>query len=457
MRIYRKKMGKDGTLSPTYYVQVIIDGKRIRRSTGQTDESKAKTWARRYVSKLRGQSSAKGLVENFRDLLTGGKPIKLGGAFALYAEKPRKSPMGEKQEKSKEGYWQDFVAFIGEKYPQAKNLAQVTRPMAEAYINQIRTNGRFVREATFKQKFKGKERDVTAKNRSVRLSPRTCNVIQTTLQSVFEALREDAGLLETPFAKIPKQKNDYQSREAFTKKELDLIAKKADTFLYPIFLIGLNTGLREGDICTLKWKEVDFKGNWIRRVMRKTGRKVKIPILPGLRIYLKRLRQERGHGIYALPRQAWMYRGNPDGISYRVKALLDELGIRHTRKVPGRSRLQTTKDVHSLRHTFCYIAAVAGIPLPIVQSIVGHVDPKITELYADHITDRDKEKLLQDLPDYLGLNENPKPEVLDREPEPDGIDEILELLETANVNNWQLVIRDTMDSLRKMKKISQET
>lgn len=101
------------------------------------------------------------------------------------------------------------------------------------------------------------------------LSPRTCNVFHNTLKEMFQLLTEDAGLIENPFGAIPKLNNEYQQREPFTEEELKLIAeqKKANEFIYPIFAIGISKALREGDIYTLKWSEVDFSRNLITRLI----------------------------------------------------------------------------------------------------------------------------------------------------------------------------------------------
>ena len=87
-----------------------------------------------------------------------------------------------------------------------------------------------------------------------------------------------------------------------------------------------------------------------------------------------------------LPEHWEIYKRGADGISWRVKAFLESeaVEIKTTKKVGGRSRKASVKDVHSLRHTFIYNALVSGVPLPIVQSVVGHVSPEMTRLYMDH-------------------------------------------------------------------------
>lgn len=55
------------------------------------------------------------------------------------------------------------------------------------------------------------------------------------------------------------------------------------------------------------------------------------------------------------------------------------------------------KDLHSCRHTFCYYAGLAGIPLAVVQSIVGHMTPAMTEHYSVHASMEDKRRGMERL------------------------------------------------------------
>lgn len=444
MKIYRKRM-PNGEFSPTFYVRVTVAGKLVHRSTGCTEERAARAAAKKLIDKLRQQSSAKGLVENFRELLAGGEPITFEQAFKKFEDKPKRKPIGAKQLAEKESYWEDFKKFIADKYPAVKKLSQVDVPMAQAYISHIRAHGRYDISIGYSQRRKGKKRPISYQNPSKQLSNRTCNVIHGTLQQVFEVLSHDAGLLENPFKAIPKLANEHESRDAFTPEELKLIGERADPFLYGIFCVGINTGLREGDICTLRWEEVDLASGWVARKMLKTGNTVRIPILPGLRTFLSGLPQA---GEYVLPEQAQMYLTNSDGISYRVKKFLDrkDVNIANTRNVPGRKRAVTTKDVHSLRHTFCYLAAIHNVPLPVVQSIVGHVDPKITQMYTDHVQDAVKKERLAAMPDYLGLSAG-EAEPVEQTPTLTRDEQISGILRSADEKNWRSAIQTALAML----------
>ena len=92
-----------------------------------------------------------------------------------------------------------------------------------------------------------------------------------------------------------------------------------------------------------------------------------------------------------------MYLTNSTGVSYRIKQFLEGLGIQTTRKPEDRTRAVSVKDLHSCRHTFCYYAGLAGIPLAVVQSIVGHMTPAMTEHYSAHASMEDKRRGMERL------------------------------------------------------------
>lgn len=350
------------------------------------------------VSELKAQKSVKALVENFRNELAGGDKIALEDAFDLAAEKPTSKSSGEKHAKAKRSRFADFVAFMKKIYPDVKFLNQVTVSHAEKYINYIRKNGKFVKKVEFKTS-QGNIASYNTKN--TQLSPATLNRYHEEIQWVFDVLSRDASIQENPFASIRSVIESSEPREAFSSEELEKILSSAPPFIYAVFVVGFFTALREGDISTLLWSDVLWEHGIIRRKLLKTGVTVEIPIMPPLMNFLQQ--QIGKHEEYVLPDHATMYLDNPDGITYRVKNFLEGIGIKTTKKVAGRGRAVSIKDVHSLRHTFCYFAGVAGIPLVVVQSIVGHMTPEMTSHYTAHADRKTKIEKLSGLPCFSNL------------------------------------------------------
>ena len=101
----------------------------------------------------------------------------------------------------------------------------------------------------------------------------------------------------------------------------------------------------------------------ITRETRKTGARVEIPIMPPLAELLRDNLALVSNSEYIFPEHAEMYLKNRTGVSYRVNKFLESVGIERTRVPKGRSRAISVKDLHSCRHTFCYLAGVNNIPI----------------------------------------------------------------------------------------------
>ena len=300
--------------------------------------------------------------------------IPLKEAFAKAQTKPGRCASEEK-EKIKKGYWNDFLAWMRKFNPLVRHVSDVTPVMAENYIAYIRKYGRFVRL------------------RGNKLSNYTLNDIHLTCRRVFKALRNETGV-KNPFEDIPLLGSDKApGRKAYTDEQVAVIFANADEeYMKPLFLIGLFTGLAEGDICTLRKDEIFFDRRHIYHERNKTGVMSSIPMLPVLQKYLENLcNAPENTSEYVLPQHYAAYKKKRYQVSRDIKDFLEiKCGFETTVKVPGRSKAISVLDFHSLRHTFCSMAGAVGIPLTVVQSIVGHMTPAMTKLYSRHIDEKSR-------------------------------------------------------------------
>lgn len=353
---------------------------------------------------LTAQKSVKALVENFKEELSGGDKIELQNAYESSLKKPRRFKSSDTQKAVKRSYWRDFILYMAKHYSELKHLSEVNKRHAEEYIQYIRDNGRFDKTVLFSNTMKKDKGDSSYSRTEKKLSARSINMFHMTLSEVFSLLGRDAGIAENPFDEIPKMGDDSESRESFVESELKLIRDNWDEFIRRIFMTGFFTAMREGDICTLRIKEVLLDVRIIRRKTLKTGKIVEIPIMAPFEAFLREQIVLAGDSEYVFPDLAKMYLENPSGISYRVKSFLEGLGIKTTKKIEGRDREISIKDVHSLRHTFCYLAGLAGIPLVIVQSIVGHMTKEMTAHYMAHADRTAKHEKMLLLPDLMNVS-----------------------------------------------------
>jgi len=365
-----------------WWSSFTVNGKRYRLSTGQAQKNEAEKWERAKVSELRGNKATTQLYQTVKAGLVE-KQITFAEAWEHFKTFPRKHTPGESAIRYYQSTWEDFVAFAVDN--KCSSIADVTEVLSQRYISQIRGHGRY---SPVEYRRGGKTVVVPVEKLSDKLSNRTQNAYLVSLKVIFDTLVKGKYCLENPFKEIDKLSNEAVDREAFTPEELRIIGEKSkDTWLYPLFLTGICTGMREGDICLLEWTNI--KDGWIKRKTRKTGVEINLPILPPLAAYLRVFPHS---GQYVYPELADAYQKDQSIISKAVKRFLADCDINATKDVEGRSRKASIKDVHSLRHTFAYIAAVNNIPLPIVQSILGHMSPTMTQHYTDHARPEEKAK-----------------------------------------------------------------
>lgn len=325
----------------------------------------------KFVAKWDEQHRPEDLVQEIHRVKFGHRigNIPLPHLCKAWKEIPRKRQPKESYVQWAEGIFRRFLDFVSEEFPRVKEMAAVDRKVAEAFMR-----------SEDKRK----------------ISPKTFNAELILMRGAFEHLREDAGMLTNPFAKIVAKDSDMVHRKPFTHEELlaVLAAARGDGLMYPLILVGACTAMRRGDACLLKWADVDLKNRYIRVKTSKTGETVEIPMFPILQELLEARAAEKGKGPYVLPELAAMYEANPDGVNRRLKQVFRDAGFLDAdelqelkKKEPDRvivhrgemhagggHRLQAAslRGFHSFRVTWITMALAAGVPLELVQRVTGH-------------------------------------------------------------------------------------
>ena len=93
--------------------------------------------------------------------------------------------------------------------------------------------------------------------------------------------------------------------------------------IYPLVVATACTGMRIGDVCRLKWQDVDLREGLIDVQTAKTGKRVTIPIFDRLREVLNERNAIEGDGskpsMFVFPMAARWYADNPSGVYQVVK------------------------------------------------------------------------------------------------------------------------------------------
>lgn len=152
------------------------------------------------------------------------------------------------------------------------------------------------------------------------------------------------------------------------------------------------TGCRLGDGCRLKWSAIDLAAGTLSFVPSKTrrrvGQKIVLPIHADLRRALADASQWRDGTAkdgYILPNVASRYGTNPTGLSKDISKIISlSIGEEARTRPDGLKRVNAANvyGAHSFRHFFVSQCVLNGVPMPVVQSIVGHTSALMTGHYA---------------------------------------------------------------------------
>lgn len=160
-----------------------------------------------------------------------------------------------------------------------------------------------------------------------KVSVRTWNGVLGVLKSAFRHLEPNADAYTGYLMNAGGRSTETVHREPFTPEEIKAILDVAqkDALMRPLLVTALCTALRRGDCAQLKWSSVNLVDGFITVKTSKTGEKVEIPILPLLRDEISGKAQ--GEGEYVFPKAAALYKANPDGLNWRLRAILAKAGF----------------------------------------------------------------------------------------------------------------------------------
>ncbi|MBU1230224.1 MAG: site-specific integrase [Proteobacteria bacterium] len=143
-----------------------------------------------------------------------------------------------------------------------------------------------------------------------------------------------------------------------------------------LMLLAYYTGMRRGELFRLKWENIDWENGFIHLVGEgqqgaKSGKDERIPLSGLVRELLAN--QEQGDSPYVFSGKGG--KGHLTDITKQANRIKEEAGL-----------AKDFRALHGLRHTFASVAVSNGVPLSIVQKLLTHKSPQLTQRYA-HLED----------------------------------------------------------------------
>jgi len=202
------------------------------------------------------------------------------------------------------------------------------------------------------------------------MKPRSVNRELITLRSMFSRMVAWEYLQTHPMKGIKPLKAQERVPTFLMLDQLDRLFDACESqHLYTFVVLAAYTGLRKGEILSLKWDDVDHKRKEIAVQKTKTRKARSIPMNDLIAETLE------NHPIRIVDgKKCSLVLTRPDGKSYRHMTTEFE-------KALEKAELPRIR-IHDLRHSFASNLVIAGMPLNVVQELMGHNDIKTTMIYA---------------------------------------------------------------------------
>ena len=297
---------------------------------------------------------------------------KLRGQLAEGQPRVRKEVDGNKKPKAKKRVptcsvflqeWLDTYVETNSKPSGRSSKKSIIRCHLEPFFGRMRLNKIGVRDI---ERFK-------AQQLRADLNPKTINNHLTCLRRALVCATEWGVIDLVPlfkWMKTPPPEFDFLTRE-----EGDALLEAVTPEHRAMIFTALRAGLRAGELFGLQWSDVEFRSNKliIRRsrwkgheTPPKNGRQREVPMSPELVRTLKSHRHLRGDYVFCKEDGRPLTR---DMVKRVLPAACRKAGLRGI-------------QFHVLRHSFASQLVMEGVPLKVVQELLGHATIEMTMRYA---------------------------------------------------------------------------
>ena len=342
--------------SRCWYAVWMRDGRRFQVSTHKTVRAEAEAvladltadYARGDLARI--HETVKRNLDKARR-----ERMPLAEILTAFLDNPERRPLAESTAKTHRGRFARLIAWTSKERPLLNFADELTLADARAFI------------ATVAAGQTGK----------------TFNDTRALFLQLWNFLLR-RGFVETnPWKEIDTRPKDTHSKRELDAAQLARLFGAAQGEMKTLLAVCLFTGLRLKDAALMDWRQVDLQSRFITLTPAKTRRhgiEVRIPIVEPLFDALTAGGVMPSTG-YVMPKTAAVYLKNNALLCKKIQATFRLAGIEPDAEDEGVTRRACEYGAHSLRHTFVSLAFAYGIPLPIVQAIVGHTNAAMTRHY----------------------------------------------------------------------------
>lgn len=251
-----------------------------------------------------------------------------------------------------------------------------------------------------------------------RLADATVRGVHMLLHEIMEAAVRSRLIVMNPTDGTVIPKLNRPPMKILNEEQLDKFMKaiRAEPLWYDFFYTEITTGLRRGEICGLKWCDLD-ETNGTLKIYRsihsapggalevgnpKTKKGTRTILLPPSTLHVLKERRKMALTEWIFPSLLEPEKPTaPSAAYHRLKVILKAAGLPDIR-------------FHDLRHTFATTALEHGLDVKTLSAIIGHISSATTIDIYSHITGAMQRQAAQKIERGIGHSEAYEPhETLD--------------------------------------------
>ena len=225
-------------------------------------------------------------------------------------------------------------------------------------------------------------------------SPATVVRYLASLSHAFTYAVKECGWVEAnPVLRVSKPK-EPRGRDRFLSNDergrlLATCRESSNPCLYPIVLLALSTGMRQGEIMNLRWSDVDLQKDQITLHETKNDEKRVVPLIHGARNEIHKLSEEKRLDSPLL----FPSKGPRSGKRRQGTTITKPMDLRF----PFLKALRTAEiedfRFHDLRHSAASELAMNGATPSEIAQVLGHKTFQMVKRYA-HLSNEHTRKVL---------------------------------------------------------------
>lgn len=216
--------------------------------------------------------------------------------------------------------------------------------------------------------------------RQAKVSPARVNRELAILKSMFSKAVKWGRVSDNPVKRVEMFREENKRERFLAPAEKENLLNKSPDWMRPILFMALNTGMRQGELLSLKWADVNLDQKVLLVRYSKAGKPRHIPLNSDL---VENLKRHPKRGPYVFSDENGNILDRHGALRSSFDRLVRVLQLANFR-------------FHDLRHTFASDLAMKSVDIKTISELLGHSSTRMSERYM-HLSPSHKREAVERL------------------------------------------------------------